>query len=60
MFPHNPDTFMRGRRQLWSLECQDKFRVWLYMDCIRIIGYILGLNRENGKEHGSYYLGFGV
>ena len=25
---------------------------------IAIIGYILGLYRDNGKENGNYYLGF--
>ena len=59
MFHHNPDTFMRGRRQLWSLECQNKFRVWLYMDCLRIIGYILGLHRENEKNMEATIEGLG-
>ena len=27
---------------------------------IIIIGYILGSKRDNGKENGSYYLGFRV
>ena len=25
-----------------------------------ILGYILGLYRDNGKENGNYYLGFRV
>ena len=24
--------------------------------CIRIVGYILGLCRDNGKENGTYYI----
>ena len=27
---------------------------------IRVIGYILGLYWDNGKENGNYYLGFRV
>ena len=27
---------------------------------IGIVGYIFGLYRDNGKEHGNYYLGFRV
>ena len=25
--------------------------------CIGMIGYILGLYRDNGKEHGNYHIG---
>ena len=32
--------------------------IWVY---IGIIGYIIGsYMRDNGKEHGNYYLGFRV
>ena len=27
---------------------------------LRVIGYLLGLYRDNGKENGNYYLGFRV
>ena len=30
----------------------------LYRDYIGIIGYMLGLYRDNGKENGNYYLWF--
>ena len=30
----------------------------LYRVHIGILGYILGLYRENGKEHGNYYMLF--
>ena len=30
------------------------------MGYVGIIGYILGICRDNGKENGSYYLGFRV
>ena len=29
-----------------------------YSDCRDSIGFISGLYRDNGKENGSYYLGF--
>ena len=32
----------------------------LYRDYIGVIGYIWGLYRDNGKEHGSYYSFLGL
>ena len=34
--------------------------IGIYRGFIGILGYILGLYRGDGKENGSYYLGFRV
>ena len=47
--------------QLRACAVRQKYRYWgLYWGSIGIIGYILGLYWDNGKENGKYYLGFRI
>ena len=51
---------LEERLGTYSEECPLGRPLGYLMDCIEIIGYILGLHRDNGKYHGNYYLGFRV
>ena len=39
---------------------EKKMKTTIIIGYMGVIGYILGLYRDNGKENGNYYLGFRV